>query len=100
MLIVPITGTITQLWDSEGINSQSVSHSYVVHRSEFSIACNGLAEESLKTRYTVKDRHGDIVIDHLTEEQARILLDRKERVLVVTGRSGTGEDCHSSTSCT
>ena len=95
-LIIPMTGYITQLWDSEGRNSQGgnnqpVSYPYVEHRKIFTIACNGLAEELLKTRYAVKDRHGDALIEHLTEEQARILLDRKERVLVVNGRSGTGK---------
>ena len=96
VLTVTATGTITQLWDSEGKNSegennQPVFYPYLEHRAEFAIACNGLAEELLKTRYTVKDRHGDVLIDHLTEEQARLLLNRKERVMVVTGRSGTGK---------
>ena len=89
--VLNVAGPITQLWDSEREHSQPVSYPHVEHHSEFAIACNGLSDLLLKTRCTVKDRHGDVLIDHLTEEQARILLDRKERVLVVTGRSGTGK---------
>ncbi len=90
------TGDITQLWNSEGCNSQGknnqpVSYPSAEHRATFAIACNGLAEELLRTRYRVKDRHGDVLVEHLTEQQARILLDRKERVLLVNGRSGTGK---------
>ncbi len=91
VLAVPVTGPVTQLWDSEGENSPPVSYPYVEPHAEFAIACNGLAYELLKTRYTMKDRYGDILIDHLTDEQARVLLERKERVLVVTGGSGTGK---------
>ncbi len=91
VLTVDAPGTITQLWDSEGNNSQPVSYPRVEHHAEYTIACNGLAEELLKRRCTMKDRHGDVLIEHLTEEQTRILLDRKEHVLVVTGGSGTGK---------
>ncbi len=91
VLDIPVTVPITQLWDSERENSQPVSYPHVEPQEEFGIACNGLSDELLKTRCTVKGRHGDVLIDHLTEQQARILFDRKERVLIVTGRSGTGK---------
>ncbi len=83
-----VTGSTTELWDSEGDNIQPVPYPFVEILEEFDIACNGLAEELLKTECLAKDR---VLIEHLTEEQARLLLKRKERILVVTGRSGTGK---------
>ncbi len=45
----------------------------------------------LKTDTRILGRRGQILADHLTAEQARILLERKEQILIVRGRSGTGK---------
>ncbi len=91
VLLVHMTGAVTEIWDSEGQHSQPVPYPCAKCGAEFALSCNGLAHELLKDRYSVKDRHGKVLIEHLTEEQARLLMDRKERILVVNGRSGTGK---------
>ncbi len=91
VLLVPMKGDITKIWDSKLMNSQPVTYPYADGEALYYIACSGLAEWLLKTRYSVKDRHGDILTEHLTEAQARILFNREERVLVVSGKSGTGK---------
>ncbi len=57
----------------------------------YHIALNGLVDLLLKARHSIRDRYGEILIEHLTEKQAEVLLDIKERVLVVSGASGTGK---------
>ncbi len=91
VLLVPTEGDITQIWDSRWTYSQPVSYPVVDGEAMHSIVCNGLAEWLLKTRHAVKDRYGDILTEHLTEAQAKILFSRSERVLVVSGKSGTGK---------
>ena len=91
VLLVPTVGDITKVWDSRSIGSQPVTYPAMDGDVQHMIACTGLAEWLLKTRHSVKDRYGDILTQHLTEAQARILLDRKERVLIVSGKSGTGK---------
>ncbi len=44
---------------------------------QYDIACNGLAEGLLKRRSAVKDRYGEILVEHLTATQARILFETK-----------------------
>ena len=89
--LIPGEGEITTVWDSTWENSQTVAYPPVDSEVQYSIVCNGLAERLLKTRSTVKDRYGEILIEHLTEAQAKMLLDRNERVLIVNGKSGTGK---------
>ncbi len=91
VLLVPTKGYITKIWDSTCMNSQPVTYPYADGESLHSIACSGLAEWLLKTRRSVKDRYGGILTEHLTEAQAKILFNRDERVLVVSGKSGTGK---------
>ncbi len=91
VLLVPTHGDIAKIWDSRRTGSQPVTYPAVHGDLQHVIACTGLAEWLLKTRHSVKDRYGDILTEHLTEAQARILLDRKERVLIVSGKSGTGK---------
>ncbi len=93
VLSVPLTGTgvVTAVWDSEYDNSQPVAYPYAECQTQFTIACNGLGEKLLKNKSPVKNRHGDFLIDHLTAEQAKVLLGRQERILVVRGGSGTGK---------
>ncbi len=83
--------SITTVWDSEDGNNQPVSYPYAECQAQFSVACNGLAEKLLHAGSPVRDRYGDFLIDHLTDEQAKILLDRQERIMVVRGGSGTGK---------
>ncbi len=93
VLSVPATetGAVTIVWDSEDDNNQPVTYPYADCLTQFDIACNGLSEKLLKTRSQVKDRYGDFFINHLTDEQAKVLLNRDERILLVKGGSGTGK---------
>ncbi len=91
VLILSREGDVHTLWDSTWKTSQPVEYPAVDSKVQYSIACNGLAERLLKTRADVKDRYGEILIEHLTEAQARILFETKERVLIVSGKSGTGK---------
>ncbi len=84
-------GEVTKVWDSEDDNKQTVPYPYADCNTQFSIACNGLAEKLLKTRSTVKNRYGDILADHLSDEQAKVLLKGQDHILVVRGGSGTGK---------
>ncbi len=88
ILKVHPNGPITVVWDSQMqqpvVYPGTKSLSYIV-------ACNGLAEMLLKTETTILGCCGQILTDHLTAEQARILLERKEQILIVRGRSGTGK---------
>ncbi len=85
------TGAVIAVWDSEDENNKPVSYPYADCQTQFNIACYGLSEKLLNTRSQVKDRYGDFFINHLTDEQAKVLLDRDERILVVKGGSGTGK---------
>ncbi len=80
---------ISVLWDSQ--NEQPVVYPVINDRLCYTVSCNGLAEMLLKIQAKLCDRRGQILTDHLTAEQARILLERKESVLIVRGRSGTGK---------
>ena len=91
VLVVPDDGDITKIWDSRWTTSQPVAYPHTDNSAQYYIACIGLAEWLLKTRFSVKDRYGDVLTEHLTEAQARILFDRSERVLIVSGKSGTGK---------
>ncbi len=91
VLIVPTVGDITKVWDSSWTDSQPVIYPQGDTAAQYSLSCNALAEWLLKTRYSVRDRYGEILTEHLTEAQARVLFDRNERVLIVRGKSGTGK---------
>ncbi len=58
---------------------------------QYTIACNLLAKELLRIRASIKDRYGQILTEHLTEAQARVLHGERQRILIVTGKSGTGK---------
>ena len=58
---------------------------------QYNIACTGLAEKLLKPEHSLKNCRGEVLMEHLTSEQARMILDRKEKILIVRGKSGTGK---------
>ncbi len=80
--------TPVSVWNSE---DQPVIYPKGSQEEQYTIACNGLSEYLLRTRDSVKDRYGDTLTSHLTEEQARILYAESRRVLIVNGKSGTGK---------
>ena len=89
VLLVPNEGDVQTVWNSK--TKQPVTYPYSNQERQYTIACTGLSEELLRTRASVKDRYGQILAEHLTEAQARILLAKSERLLVVNGKSGTGK---------
>ncbi len=89
VLLISTEGDIRSLWDS--VEKQPVNYPDATKDNYYTIACTGLAEVLLRTRDSVKDRYGDVMVEHLTEEQAKILLEKPEHVLVVNGKSGTGK---------
>ncbi len=91
VLVVPTEGNITKIWSSRWPNIQPVVYPDADSEVQYSLSCNGVAERLLKTRYSVRDRYGNVLTEHLTEAQARILYERNERVLIVSGKSGTGK---------
>ncbi len=76
-------------WDSQ--DKQPVVYPGTNDKAIYAVTCNGLAEKLLATHGTILNPRGQILTDHLTTEQARILLERKERVLIVRGMAGTGK---------
>ncbi len=89
LLLVPTDGVVRTIWDSK--KEQTVTYPCDNQERQYNIACTGLAEELLRTRSSVRDRYSHILTQHLTETQAKVLLERQERVLVVNGKSGTGK---------
>ncbi len=89
VLLVPAVGDVEIVWDSR-VN-QPVTYPNTSQAMLHATACNGLAEELLRTRASVKDRYGQILTEHLTEAQARVLHAKRKSVLIVTGKSGTGK---------
>ena len=89
VLLVSTGGEIRIVWDS--MEKQPVTYPDANRDIHYTVACTGLANELLRTRASVKDRYGQVLIEHLTEAQAKILLEKPERVLVVNGKSGTGK---------
>ncbi len=91
VLQIPVEGKITTLWNSK--NYQPVAYPVASNATQYRchIALNGLVECLLNARHSVRDRYGEILIKHLTEKQAEVLLDINERVLVVSGECGTGK---------
>ncbi len=89
VLLVPTEGNIRTVWDST--KKQPVTYPNAHKDTHYTIACTGLAEELLRTRSSVKDRYGQVLMEHLTEAQAKVLFAKPERVLLVNGKSGTGK---------
>ncbi len=89
VLAVSTGGEIRIAWDS--MEKQPVTYPDANKDTHYTIACTGLAGELLRTRASVKDRYGQVLMEHLTEAQAKVLLEKHERVLVVNGKSGTGK---------
>ena len=89
VLLVPNEGDVKTVWYSS--ENQPVMYPNTNKEGHYTIACNGLAEELLRTRSLLRDRYGQILMDHLTEAQAKVLFAKPERVLVVNGKSGTGK---------
>ncbi len=89
ILLVPSEGDVRSVWDSR--EKQSVTYPNGSQEKQYTIACNLLAMELLRARASVKDRYGQILIEHLIEAQARVLHGERKRVLIVSGKSGTGK---------
>ena len=60
-------------------------------QSQYHVACTGLAERLLQPDHPLKNCRGQVLMEHLTDEQARLIVDRKETILIIWGRSGTGK---------
>ncbi len=89
VLLVPVEGDVRAVWDSR--KKQPVTYPNASQEEQYTIVCNGLAQELLRTRASVKDRYGQVLTEHLTEAQARVLRGERKRVLIVSGKSGTGK---------
>ncbi len=89
VLLVPTEGPVETVWESK--NVQPVEYPNTNQEQQYAIACNGLSVELLRTRASVKDRYGQILVEHLTEAQASALHAERKRVLIVSGKSGTGK---------
>ncbi len=89
VLLVPIEGDVRTVWNSK--NEQSVNYPNTNTKVQNTIACTGLASELLKITASLKNRYGQVLIDHLTVAQAKVLHGKPERVLLVNGKSGTGK---------
>ena len=89
VLVVPNEGDVETVWYSS--KNQPVMYPTSNKEAQYTIACNGLAEELLRTRSSVRDRYGQILMEHLTEAQAKVVFAKPENVLVVNGQSGTGK---------
>ncbi len=89
VVLVPDKGDVSTVWDSK--NVQPVTYPRGSQEQQFDIACNGLSKDLLRTRALLKDRYGQILTEHLTEEQAKVLHDQRKRVLITHGKSGTGK---------
>ncbi len=60
-------------------------------KSRYRVACTGLAERLLQTDCLLKNCRGEVLMHHLTAEQARVIFERDEMILIVEGKSGTGK---------
>ncbi len=95
VLTIPVEGEITTLWNSKNYHPVTYPHASSASQHWYHIALNGSVERLLKARYSARDRYGKILIEHLTEKQAQVLMETKKRVLVVSGKSGTGKNSSS-----
>ena len=89
VLLVPTEGDVRTVWNSK--NEQPVKYPSTDMNVQNSIARTGLAGELLKTTASLKNRYGQVLIEHLTVAQAKVLHGKPERVLLVHGKSGTGK---------
>ncbi len=89
VLLVSREGIVKTIWESRKV--RPVVYPNTCQEKQHTIACNGLSVELLRTRASVKDRYGQILIEHLTEAQAKVLHAEEKRVLIVVGKSGTGK---------
>ena len=89
IVLVSTEGDVETVWNSK--NTRSVDYPNSDTKVQNTIACIGLAGEFLKTTASLKNGYGQKLIDHLTAGQAKVLLGKPERVLLVNGKSGTGK---------
>ena len=82
-------GSVCISWSSSG--AQPVTCPDTADQSQYEVACIGLAEMLLQTDNSLKNCRGEMLMEHLTAEQARIILERNETILIVRGKSGTGK---------
>ncbi len=89
VLLVPTDREVRIVWDS--MEKQPVTYPTAHKDTHYTMACTGLANELLRTRDSLKDRYGQVMVEHLTEAQAIVLFAKRECVLLVNGKSGTGK---------
>ncbi len=89
VLLVPAEGDVFTAWDSREV--QPVTYPNGSQEEQYTIACNYLSKNLLRTRTSLKDRYDEILTEHLTEAQARVLHAEIKCVLIVNGKSGTGK---------
>ncbi len=89
VLLVSAEEDVQLVWDSRVV--QPVRYPSGNQEQPYTIACNGLSRDLLKTRTLLKDRYGQVLTEHLTEAQAKVLHDERKRILIVRGKSGTGK---------
>ncbi len=84
-------GSVSTTWDSQEKQKELVNYTNKADQSQYHVACTGLAERLLHTDHSLKNCRGEVLMEHLTAEQARLILERKEEILIVRGKSGTGK---------
>ncbi len=89
VLILSDDGAISISWNSS--DAQPVAYPERLDQSQYHVACTGLAERLLRTDRSLKNYRGKVLMEHLTAEQARLILERKEDIVIVRGKSGTGK---------
>ncbi len=85
-------GSVSITWNSpDEQHKQLVTYPEKAGQHQYQVACTGLAEMLLQTDRSLTNYRGDVLMKHLTAEQARIILERDEKILIVFGKSGTGK---------
>ncbi len=88
-------GSVSTYWNSpDEQNERLLAYPDEImanHNALYELSCTGLAEIVLQTDCSLKGYRGEVLMEHLTAEQARIILERNEKILIVHGKSGTGK---------
>ena len=89
VLILSESGAVSTQWNSLIEQYVPYPDNSDPSQSQYKVACIGLAERFLDTDYSLTNCRGKMLMEHLTAEQARLIFEREEKVLLVNGRSGT-----------
>ncbi len=91
VLTLSQNGPVSMSWNSAVLQPVEYPSSEKSDQSQYDVACTGLAEWFLHSENSLKNCRGEVLMEHLTAEQAKIILERKEKILIVPGVSGTGK---------